>query len=79
MKKGLESIFPYIKDKHRWPLKPDVKYWEAWPVRYPSLLFAGMKFKNADYLAAWHQLDAAPKTFEVLRNLPVRHPLLWVN
>jgi len=29
--------------------------------------------------AAWKELAADPKTFEVLRNLPLRHPLLWVD
>lgn len=79
MKRGLAFIFPYVKDKHSWPLEPDIMYWDAWPVRHPSLLFAGMKFENADYLSTWYQLEADPKTFEVLRNLPLRHPLLWVR
>lgn len=78
MKKGMEFIVPYIIDKKSWPRKPDVMYWDKWPVRHPSLLFAGVKFKNADYLAIWSELDSDPKTFEVLRNLPLRYPLLWV-
>lgn len=79
MKKGLEFIFPYIKNKHSWPKKPDIMYWDDWPVRQPSLLFAGLKFENEDYLATWLKLEADPNIFEVLRNLPLRHPLLWVN
>lgn len=78
MKKGMDFIFPFIINKNRWPGKPDIMYWDEWPVRHPSLLFAGIKFGNADYLAAWLKLEADPKTFEVLRNLPLRHPLLWV-
>ena len=79
MKKGMEFIYLYIKDKSTWPMKPDVLYWEEWPVRHPSLLFAGLKFSNTDYLTTWEQLEADPSTFEVLRNLPLRHPLLWVR
>lgn len=79
MRKGLAFIVPYIQDKRSWPLKPDLMYWDAWPVRHPSLLFAGIQFENADYLSTWLQLEADPKTFEVLRNLPLRHPLLWVR
>jgi endo-1,4-beta-xylanase len=54
-------------------------YWDEWPVRHPSLLFAGLKFGEADYLSTWESLKADPTTFEVLRNLPLRHPLLWVD
>ena len=79
MKKGMEFIAPYIIDKKTWPMKPDVMYWDAWPVRHPSLLFAGVKFQKADYLATWEKLEPDPTTFEVLRNLPLRHPLLWVS
>ena len=79
MRKGMEFIYPYIKDKKTWPLKPDVMYFDNWPVRHPSLLFAGIKFKNRNYLQTWKTLEADPKTFEVLRNLPLRHPLLWIK
>ena len=78
MKKGLEFIAPYIMDKSKWPMKPDVCYWDEWPVRHPSLLFAGVHFGNRDYLRIWEKLEADPTTFEVLRNLPLRHPLLWI-
>ena len=75
----MEFIVPYIKDKSSWPLKPDVMYWDEWPVRHPSLLFAGLHFNNQDYLKAWKKLEADPETFEVLRNLPIRHPMLWLT
>ena len=74
----MEFIVPYIIDKKSWPWEPDIMYWDEWPVRHPSLLFAGVKFGNTDYLAAWEKLEPDPKTFEVLRTLPLRHPLLWV-
>ena len=77
MELGMSFIFPFIQDKGKWPWKPDVMYWEEWPVRHPSLLFAGIKLDREDYLQAWKKFEADPKTFEVLRNLPLRHPLLW--
>jgi hypothetical protein len=79
MKLGMEFIVPYIKDKSKWPLRPDVMWWDKWPVRHPSLLFAGLHFGKQDYLRTWEKLEADPETFEVLRNLPLRHPLLWVT
>ena len=78
MQLGMAFIAPYIKDKTTWPLPPDVMYWDEWPVRHLSLLFAGLNFANDAYLALWQTLESTPKTFEVLRNLPLRHPLLWI-
>jgi hypothetical protein len=79
MKKGLSFLYPYIEDKTSWPYPKDVLYWDDWPVRHPSLLFAGLHFNRADYLETWQKFEADPVTAEVLRNLPIRHPLLWVN
>jgi len=78
MKKGMQFIVPYIADKRCWPYKQDVMYWDEWPVRHPSLLLAGIHFERPDYLSLWKKLEADPTTPEVLRNLPLRHPLLWV-
>jgi hypothetical protein len=79
MKLGLSFLYPYIADKSAWPHAQDVLYWDDWPVRHPSLLFAGQNFGKTDYLELWETLEADPTTPEVLRNLPVRHPLLWVQ
>ena len=78
MKLGAEFLFPYIKDKNSWPYEPDVMYWDEWPVRQPFLLFAGKAYDNQDYIETWKSLEGYPKTGEVLRNLPIRNPLLWL-
>jgi hypothetical protein len=79
MKLGIEFISSYIEDKGKWPYDRDVMYWDEWPVRHPSLLFYGLKTKNIAHLHIWGKLEPDPKTYEVLRNLPLRHPLLWVE
>ncbi len=79
MHRGIEFIVPYIEDKSSWPYPKDIMYWKEWPVRHPSLLFAGLRYENALYLDIWKNLEADPETFEVKRNLPLRHPLLWVS
>jgi len=79
MKKAMEFIFPYIQDKSRWPGNHDVLYWDEWPVRQPSLLFAGVKFNKPVYLKVWEGLKADVQTPEVVRNVPLRHPLLWFS
>ncbi len=78
LKKGAEFLFPFVKDKSAWPYPPDVMYWDEWPVRHPFLLFAGKVYNNADYIELWKTLDGYPETGEVLRNLPIRNPLLWL-
>ena len=69
---------PYIADKSRWPLAPDIEYWEGFPVRHPSLLFGGVALQRSDWLDHWQQLNPDPATGEVVRNFPVRQPLLWL-
>ncbi|MEX0332208.1 MAG: alginate lyase family protein [Puniceicoccaceae bacterium] len=76
---GLQFIVPFIENKDSWPLEPDVMYWDEWPVRHPSLIFAGLELAKPAYLSTWKELEADPQTYEVLRNLPLRHPLLWVT
>ncbi len=78
LKEGIRFLYPYIRNKSAWPYDKDVLYWDEWPVRHPSLLFAGFAYSKSDYLCLWESLEADPTTPEVIRNLPIRHPLLWV-
>ena len=79
MKKAVDYLHPYLKDKRKWPHKADVMYHEFWPVRSPALLFAAVAFNESVYLETWKGLEANPTNEEVIRNLPVRQPLLWVD
>lgn len=78
MVKGLSFLFPFVKDKSTWPYPKDVMYWEEWPVRQPSFLFGGLALRNTAYLQLWQSLDANFDNPEVIRNMPVRFPLLWI-
>lgn len=79
MRKGMEFLYPYIVDKSTWPYPKDVMYFEYFPVRLPSLLFAGIALNEAKYIEAWKKLDPDPTNAEVQRNVPVRQPVLWVE
>src|SRR6516162_5425122 len=74
MARAVAWMFPFLADKKKWPKEPDVMYFDQWPVRQPSLLFAGLALGKPEYLALWRKLDADPTVEEVLRNWPVRQP-----
>ncbi len=75
--KGIGFLFPYIKDKAKWPFSQDVMYWNNWPVAQPFLVFGAMAKQQKDWLNVWKKLDHQPSIEEVIRNLPVRNPLIW--
>jgi hypothetical protein len=79
MGKAMEFMFPFLADKKKWPKKPDVMYWDEWPVRQPSLVFAGVALGKPEYVALWKTLDPQPKVEEVIRNFPIRQPVLWLE
>ena len=78
MARAVAYMYPFMADKKKWPLPPDVMYDKEWPVRQPCLLFAGLALDKPDYLGLWSRLNPDPTVEEVLRNFPVRQPLLWV-
>jgi hypothetical protein len=71
-------LFPYLEDKQHWPYAKDVEHFDALPVRAPSLLFCGLACSRPEYLALWKRLDPDPTDPEIIRNYPIRQPLLWV-
>jgi hypothetical protein len=79
IRKGIEFLYPFVADKTRWPYPHDVMYWENWPVAPPFLVFGALQFENPAWLATWQRLEHAPDVPEVVRNLPVRHPLVWLE
>lgn len=79
MRRAMEFMVPYVENKRSWPYPPDVMYFDDWPVRQPSLLFAGLAYGQSRYLALWRRLNPDPTVEEVLRNFPIRQPLLWIS
>ena len=79
MAKGMGYLYPYLEDKSKWPLKPDVQAWEGWPARQPCLLFAGIALGEPRYTALWMKLEPDPRDAEVRRNIAITQPLLWLG
>jgi len=78
-RRAVEYMAPFIADKKSWPLKPDVMYYDQWPMRQNSLLFAGIAFNRQDYIDLWKKLPPDSNVEEVIRNFFIRQPLLWVS
>jgi hypothetical protein len=79
IRKAVSYLYPYLADKSKWPLPPDVEAWAGWPSRQPSLLFAGIALNENRYLELWRELPADPADPEVRRNIAITQPLLWIQ
>ena len=79
IEKGISWLFPFVKDKGSWQRQPDIMFWEEWPVAHPFLLFGSLHHYRKEYFQTWKQLEHFPTNEEVVRNLPIRHPLLWIQ
>lgn len=78
IKKGIQYLYPCVADKTQWKLNPDVMYWNDWPVAQPFLLFGAVQYQQSDWFNTWLKLEHNPQVEEVIRNLPVRNPLIWL-
>ncbi|GAB3919533.1 alginate lyase family protein [Mucilaginibacter boryungensis] len=78
IRKGIEFLQPFLADKSKWPYQHDVMHWESWPVAQPALAFGAVAYHDQSFLDTWKKLDHNPKDEEIIRNLPVRHVLIWM-
>lgn len=76
--KAAEFIYPYLKEKSAWKWAKDVEHFDSWPVRSPGMLFSGIVCHEQKYLDLWRVLNPDPANKEIIRNYPIRQPLLWV-
>ncbi len=79
LKKAFAFMVPFIADKSKWTLPKDVMFFEYWPVRHASLVFAGLAYREPKYIELWKRLPADPVMTEIQRNMPVRYPSLWID
>lgn len=78
IKLALRYLAPYLADKSKWPLKPDLQAWDSWPARQPALLFGGLALSDPQLLELWQKLPPDPTNEEVKRNIAITQPLLWL-
>ena len=77
--RAVEYLYPFVADKSKWPLKPDVQAWAGWPSRQSALLFAGLALDESKYLELWKSLKPDPDDEEVQRNIAITEPILWLS
>ena len=77
--KALNFLAPYILDKSLWPYPRDVEHFDAFPIRYSFLLFAGYALGRRELIDFYFQLPSDSRDEEALRNLAVRAPALWLS
>jgi hypothetical protein len=75
--KGAAFLYPFLNNRNAWPYKKDVEHFDSLPVRSPGLLFAGLACDQQSYLKLWKRLNPDPTDPEIIRNYPVRQPILW--
>jgi len=78
LKNSLAFYAPFIANKAAWPYAHDVEYFDDLPVRQPSLLFAGLAYAQPPWIALWKTLNPDPTVPEIIRNFPIRQPVLWI-
>jgi Alginate lyase len=80
IKMGIDFMYPFIEDKSKWKFPKDVMYWDELPIAQPSLIFGYQKYPDKkDWLITWKRLNHFPNVEEVIRNLPVRNPIIWLS
>ena len=78
IKLGLEFLFPYLADKNKWFLPPDVEHFDGWPARASFMVLAGLHYGDGKYLNLYKSLPYESFDEEVRRNLAIRQPILLV-
>ena len=79
LRRAMEFMVPYIRNRKGWQKPPDVMYDGEWPMRQASLLFGGVSLEKPEYLALWSTLPADSSVDEVIRNFFIRQPALWID
>ena len=78
LKLSIEFMYPFVANKENWKYTPDVMYWNDWPVAQPFLIFGYNGYHKKGWFQLWKKLEHFPTNEEVIRNLPVRNPLIWL-
>lgn len=77
--KALDYLTPFLLDKSKWPLPPDVQHDEGYPARMPSMLIAAYALGRDELETLYNSLPPYSPDREVRRNTASREPFLWLT
>ena len=75
---ALDFLMPYLIDKSKWFLPPDIEHDKGWPARASFMVFAGLATADERYLKLYSSLPYESYDVEVRRNLAIRQPILLI-
>jgi len=78
IEKAFVNMIPFIADKSKWTLPPDVTHFDEIPIRSIGLLLAGLAYDSSELLDTWKSLDPTKRSEEVKRNFPLWYPHNWI-
>ena len=78
MRAAVARHVPYMARPETWPYPADETHFSALPGRRPVLAFAAKAYAQPEYAAVFLKLKETTDPV-LLRALPIRQPLLWVN
>ena len=73
IRKAIAYLYPFLADKSKWPLKPDVQAWEGWPAARAASSSPASRMGEKPYLVLWQRLPPDPTNPEVQRNIAIAH------
>jgi hypothetical protein len=79
LKKGVDFIIPYVKDKNSWPYRKDISNWNLQPRRCQFLLFAALAQSSMEYFNVWKNNDGRLNDEESRAGLPIKNLVLWLD
>ena len=60
MKKAAAYLYPFLADKSKWPLKPDVQAWAGWPAQAAGPALRGPGLRRAAILGTVEKASSGP-------------------
>jgi len=79
LRKGLDYMLPFLKDKTKWTSGKDVDHWEEQPEARQFMLFAAIKDNDASWFNLWKSLVEKNSSDASRRSMMLKNPLIWIN
>jgi hypothetical protein len=79
MKRGLEFISPFLRDKSKWPYQKDVSHWDEQPDARQFMLFAALAGSGDEWLSLWKSLSKKNNDEESRLSMALKNPLIWIG